>query len=341
MIIDNEIKIKRQNEIDNEQLRKIMALYGHIKYQTDFIKTSHYRELVNEFVTSEIPCTYDYHLKPITTTQIRRKANKIIKEETKGIDIRIPYLPGDSRIIYNYIAQTSDEELENVNRFSNYMKSKMRLIEVTKLPIRWDIDEERSGNFNVLHYEIDDIEFLNSCPIITSGFVMQNENDILSIAHLVHEMTHALTDRNKGIIENILNNEVLTIYMELVAASKLDNKDYLLDLALTDRIQSLKSAVIESLSFNHAGYTEGEGISYVISSLYSFPLFKRYIEGNEKIRNNIRKEINKTLIGDRTLEDTLCVLDITEEEGSHIIKKEIRRRRKWYKKVMIRPQNYI
>ncbi|MBR3898229.1 MAG: hypothetical protein IKJ43_02985 [Bacilli bacterium] len=328
MIIDNEIKIKRQKEMDEHELQIIMTLYGHKESNSKFLNTKEYKELVNEFINSNIPVNYNFNLKPLTTSQIRRKANKIIREETKGIDLRVPYYPGDSRLIYNYIAETGDNDLEDGYALAHYMKSKMRLINVTKLPIRWDIDEERSGNFNVLHYEIEDEEFLKNCPVVTNGFVMTNENDILSSAHLVHEMTHALTDRNKGIIENILNDEVLTIYMELVAASKLDKNNRLLDIAIRDRIESLKAAVLESLSYNHAGYPEGESLSYLISSLSSFPLFERYINSSEKEKAYLRGEINKTLMGNRTLEDTLKYLDITKDEGSHIIKKEIKRRKK-------------
>ena len=167
---------------------------------------------------------------------------------------------------------------------------------------------------------IDDIEFLEKHPIISCGIVLANQNDDLGSAVLVHEMTHSLIDRHKGIIENRLHNEILSIYMELLSANELDKSGKLLNYALLDRLQSLKSNIL-SLNLNSFnGYKDIENQTYTDSALYAFNLFENYITASDKSRKSITKEINKTLSGDRLLEETLEKLDITEEEGSHIIR---------------------
>ena len=57
----------------------------------------------------------------------------------------------------------------------------------------------------------------------------------------VHEMTHALVNRNKGIVKNMLLNEMLPMFMEKVASYDLNNE--LLDKVILNRLLSTKRAL--------------------------------------------------------------------------------------------------
>ena len=155
------------------------------------------------------------------------------------------------------------------------------------------------------------------------GLKMVNQNDDLGSPTLAHEMTHALVNRNKGIIENLKNDEVLSIYMELVVAYELDETGSLLHKMMLSRLQSLKNDMLNSYKDVYNGYLPFT--NYIDSSLYAFSLFEKYKNGSEKVRKAIRKEINKTLLGKRTLEDTLQVMDASQKEGSQIIQDYVKK----------------
>ena len=189
------------------------------------------------------------------------------------------------------------------------------------MPINWVIDTQRNGHSKiVVPCEIYEEEFLRKLPIISTGINMINQNDEIGISVLIHEMTHALTDKNKGIIENYLNHEVLSIYMELI--SSLDFEEEIL---IKQRLQYLKNNIIEKLSNNYNGYINNLNDAYIISSLKAFNLFEKYKNASNNGRDSIQREINKTFSGEQMLEDTLEKLNITEEEGSLNIRNHIKK----------------
>ena len=153
---------------------------------------------------------------------------------------------------------------------------------------------------------------------------MINQNDDFGTTVLVHEMAHALVDRNKGIIRNILHDEVISIYLELVAAYELDPSGQLLEIEIINRLQNLKNNIITTEQQKYNGEIPSSD-NYIDSCLYAFNLFEIYRKSSSKARKSVRNEINKTLSGNRLLEETLEKLNVTEEEGSKIIRKQIKK----------------
>ncbi len=323
MYFDNEEDIIKQNESDKEDLEHEMALYGYTENETTFFDTKNYEKLVIDFIKNRHKYIYNINLPQKTIKSIREAANKVIIDQTGSLNRKVLYLESDQRLIYDFTAQYGEVTKENYDVLLKYIKKKARKREVTTLPIRWVASSSRNGMSTIYSEYIEDIEILKQFPIISSGISMINQNDYLGSTVLVHEMTHALIDRHKGIIKNILHDEVLSIYFELVAAYELDPSGKLLEIAATQRLQNLKGniLVVEQQIFN-GEIPDGE--NYIDSCLYAFNLFEIYKNSSSNARKSIREEINKTLSGSRELEDTLDVLDITEEEGSKIIRNNIK-----------------
>ena len=323
MFFDNEAALKAQNEQDQEDLQSEMALYGYIENNTDFFDTKTYERLIIDLIKNKQKYINNFNLPPRTINFIRNEANNIIIDQTGSLNRKVLYLEEDQRLIYDFTAEYGTITPERYEEVLKYIKKKAKKREVTTLPIRWITSSNRNGMSRIYHEYPEDIEFIKKYPIISTGINMINQNDDLGSTVLVHEMTHALIDRHKGIIKNILHDEILSIYFELVAAYELDPSGNLLEVAITHRLQNLKGNIllVEQQKFN-GEMPEGE--NYIDSCLYAFNLFEIYKNSSSNARKSIREEINKTLSGSRQLEDTLQVLNVTEEEGSDIIRKQIK-----------------
>lgn len=323
MFFDNEEYLKQQNESDKKDLEFEMALYGYTENKTTFFDTKDYERLVIDFIKNKQIYINNFNLSPRTINFIRNEANKIIIDQTGSLNRKVLFLEEDQRLIYDFTAEYGQVTPESQEELLKYIKKRAKKREVTTLPIRWITSSNRNGMSRIYHEYPEDIEFIRKFPIISTGISMINQNDDLGSTVLVHEITHALIDRHKGIIKNILHDEVLSIYFELVAAYELDPSGKLLEIALTQRLQNLKGNIllVEQQKFN-GEMPEGE--NYIDSCLYAFNLFEIYKNSSSNVRKSIREEINKTLSGSRGLEDTLQALDLTEEEGSKIIRTHIK-----------------
>lgn len=323
MFFDNEEEIFQQNESYKENLEGEMALYGYEEKDTSFFDTKYYERLVIDFMRNKHKYINNFHLQPRTISFLRKSANNIIIDQTGSIDRKVLYLENDQRLIYDFTAEHGKITEATQDEFLRYIKKKAKKREVTTLPIKWITSTNRNGSSKIYPECTDDIDFIKKFPIISTGINMINQNDDIGITVLVHEMTHALIDRHKGIIKNILHDEILSIYLELVSAYEIDPTGKLLEITAKYRLLNLKNNIFTS---EHQKFNEliPEGENYIDSCLYAFNLFEIYRNSSTNARNSIKEEINKTLSGERILEDTLQLLDVTEEEGSKIIRGHIK-----------------
>ena len=323
MYFDNEEGLTKTNEQRKQNIEMENARYGYTENGSPFYETSEYTRLMTAFIHNKARYIHNFNLPPRTTDFIRKHANSIIIDQTGSLDRRVLYFPDDERLIYDFNAQYGDITEEKYEDFIKFIKRKARKREVTSLPITWTTDRARSGSSYTYANHPQDIELVKMLPIVSVGIKMINQNDDLGISVLVHEMTHALTERNKGIIQNKSHDEVLTIYLEFVAAYEFDPSGKLLEITMRHRLQELKGDMIY---FDYQRFN-GEiptGDNYIDSSLYAFALFEQYRNASDNSRRALRKEINEVLAGNRTLEETLDILSVTEEEGSHIIRGHIK-----------------
>ena len=325
MAFDNEESIELQNESDYRKHQRTVAFGGYTTNKTRFFKTKEYQSLIIEFVKNNYPMTYNSCLPYRKIKLIKEDANKIILSETEGINTLVPFIKNESKLIYNFIAKYSDITDENIEDYIRYIKNKTKYIDITKVPIKWKHKSYKNGQIIRIDSPTNNLETLKKFPYVVTNIQITNQSDKTTSATIVHEQTHILLDRTKGIVENTLHDETLSIYMELLSAYKLDDTGYLLDIMTLQRLLFLKGNILQSYIDEYNGFRFSEETPYIDSSLYAFALIENYLKSNNKSRKSIRKEINKTLNGERTLESTLSKLDITEEEGSHIIKNKIRK----------------
>ncbi len=318
MFFDNEKKIKEENEKTIREMEKEMALTGCNEFDSTFFYTTEYERLVSTFIKSRKVRIYDFELPSRTTKFIRENANKALIMQTGDIDRTVLYLEDNKRIVYDFEGTYQTKlDKSNIDEFIKFIRKNAIKKDVTKLPISWKTSKERDGAIRSLSIYPDDISVIKKYPIISTGITLTNQQDDLGSVVLVHEMTHALVDRYKGNIRNILHIELLSIYMELVAAYELDSTHQLARIAILSRLQNLKNNIITAYKDTYNGYMPK--MTYIDSTLYAFSLFEKYRNGSDKIREMIRKEINEIFLGNQVLEDVLEKFGVTQKEGSQII----------------------
>lgn len=145
----------------------------------------------------------------------------------------------------------------------------------------------------------------------------------------VHEMYHALLYRHKGSIENILNREFLSIFMELVASYDIDSSGTLLDLNLIYRFINNKWDILNKERNEFSSEKDIESIisrrTYILSTLEALALFSTYNSGSKRLKEEIDRSINQVLMGDGVIEDVINKYEATPEKGFIKAKKHIRR----------------
>lgn len=156
---------------------------------------------------------------------------------------------------------------------------------------------------------VDDNSFLERLPILVSGYNIGSINlSRLGIITHLHEVTHALLERNKGSVRDYYKAEMLSILMEKIAADEIDKTSVLLSKQNIFRYENLKQSIQKSL--------DDDTHKYLLSTLLAEVLFDKYKNGNETYKNHLLAQISKILDGKLVLEDMLINEGITLDNGN-------------------------
>ena len=130
----------------------------------------------------------------------------------------------------------------------------------------------------------------------------------------IHEIAHTQLASKKGIIRDYYNMEVLSIFIELLYAFELDANTFQFD--LVDRINQLlvsyysmylyeNSIDDDSIDDDYDDYDYCSNGQYLLSTLKAFSLFKLYLLGSNKQKNEILRYCQNVFDADQSLEELL------------------------------------
>lgn len=191
-----------------------------------------------------------------------------------------------------------------------------------KILVSEELARKMENVFNKIHLGIEDTKALTK----------------ISACIYAHELTHVLLESKKGSVKKAENNEMLSIFMEKLAALEMDESLELLrsmecirlKFFADDNIESLRQISSVKQKFPNISYSDilkkavVNGISYnallrfsqyLVSTLEAEKLFNIYFNGDESIRNEIIFEIQKAFDGKQTVEDLLDKYNITYENS--------------------------
>lgn len=161
-----------------------------------------------------------------------------------------------------------------------------------------------------------DREILERVPVYMEAiFLGTKEINLLNVGTYAHELTHALLDRHKGVVENYYNDELLSIFMEKLFVDALDTSKNKRVLKISEirRLENLK------IAFNELENSEGESyyshLKYIQSTLYAGILFDKYSRASKEEKDKMIKLIGEILNGRRKVNDLLQEeqIDLSED----------------------------
>lgn len=247
----------------------------------------------------------------ITDTSVNPK--NITKQSRKIITSLFPDLNRDVRIIaineYQQAALRLSYGKMSIEEYLQTLQRKSFRGDAVNVPITFaDTHTCIYGETVKPLSLVDDNSFLERLPILLSGYNIGSINlSRLGIITHLHEVTHALLERNKGSVKDYYKSEMLSILMEKIAADEIDKTSILLSKQNIFRYENLKQSLENSNDDSH---------KYLLSTLLAEVLFNKYKNGNETYKNHLLAQISKILDGKLVLEDMLINEGITLDNGN-------------------------
>ena len=204
---------------DKKELKKRKLICGFKSHDTAFFDSSSYRKL-RETMLDHLPNgdTDKYILDFIPKSEMLKAGRFVIDKHFSEFDLRVPYANGDDMKSQLTAVFGLDPKKEQYNDIIEYINSHIELVRVTDIPVYLNTNSSRNGYVsNAWFYNdvIDEENYFKKLNQYATEIAVEGNCDENSKCIYVHEMSHALINRNKGSIENLLNSEAFTIFMEL------------------------------------------------------------------------------------------------------------------------------
>ena len=136
----------------------------------------------------------------------------------------------------------------------------------------------------------------------------------LSAATLIHEIAHSQQEKNIGYAEDYLNKEIISIFLEKVAALEMDSTGELLRISELTRFNDVLNHYY-SLLFKKSVISNESDVNdllYVKSTFYAEKLFDMYLnERKQKNKDKYFYQIQDVFDGKITVEDLIRNQNIT------------------------------
>lgn len=310
------------------ELKKILKIGGYQTYKTAFFDSDNYKKLRTIFLDNLPHFNIPYPtIHFCSLDKVKQAGTTVIQKHTNGIDIKIPYTFEDdlmSSLIEVFGERPEENKIEDIIAF---IKNNIELKKVTDIPILLNLSEEQNGRtfYASFYSHFQNLKYYELLPNIINEIKLEGASNDFSKGIYVHEMYHALSQRNKGYTNNYLYEEVLPLFMENVTALDLDPK--LLEPYTLKNLLEMKDDIINltSSQFYEENYKNIiEPQKYILSNIMVSALFNVYLHSSNRGQKQINDEINKVLMGTQQLEDVFNKYEITTEKGTNIIKKQVK-----------------
>lgn len=161
----------------------------------------------------------------------------------------------------------------------------------------------------------------NNRKIYFSNIELGNQLTNLSSATLVHEIAHSQLEQNIGYAEDYLNKELITIFLEKVAALELDPTGELLKISEKMRFNDIlnRYLLLHQKKGEINTISDIDNLLYIKSTFYAEKLFDMYInERKQKNRDKYFYDIQEIFDGKTTVEELIRKRNITAAKASDI-----------------------
>ena len=260
----------------------------------------------------------------------------VIDKHFGKLDLRVAYTDGDNMETQLIALFGKKPTVEQYDEIIDYINNTVDLVKVTDIPVYLDVENPTNGyssSTRFYGYDTVEEEFYKKLPNTVREIAIDGDCDDNAKCIYVHEMAHALIDRYKGNIVNLLDDEAFPIFMEKVAARDLDDTDELLHLKNLYRILQVKHNIFdkEILEFREENpYGVLISKKYILSTLKATALFDTYAKGSHRLREEIDGFLGDVITGHGIIEDVFDYYGASPEKGSRIMQKQIKKYSKKY-----------
>lgn len=159
-----------------------------------------------------------------------------------------------------------------------------------------------------------------------SEILLGNETNLLSIPTYVHEIAHAEQEKNIGYADDLLNREIISIFLEKVVADELDKSGKILRLAEQTRFLDLGYRYTLLYNPQISEDDKIDNFMYIKSILVAEKLFDMYKqERKQKNKDKYIDDINLVFDGKIKVEDIVAkrCINIRQCQDLQLIKRHL------------------
>ncbi len=286
--------------------------FGYKKVENPFVNSYEYMEALEMLSDMEFPDINNQKIPKKDKKYVLNMTEQIMKEQfLEGVDTDVPYIAKTRKEIIIGVMEKLNSQYyiteEDLEEFLKLQEELVDQISAFKIPVE-DIPN-RSFDVGIIERGfpcVADEEYLKRVPKSASVVRLGGNYNVLSIGMYGHEIVHLLLEKHRGSVENVLNQEVLSIFMEKAITDQVDttpNKNYFKICELF-RMSNAKEALFDFMSQTDFEQRV-ESLKYLYGSLVAGVLHNKYREGSPEVKLEIKNSIKQLFNGKTTLEKLL------------------------------------
>ena len=204
-----------------------------------------------------------------------------------------------------------------------------------KIPIKYCYKSSFAGTLQTQVLITEQAEFhkeiLPRLNVYFSSILLSKNVTDLTVSCYLHEIMHSQLEKNKGVIGDYYNSEILSIFMELLYAyeNNLENYMRILTIRINHMMLSFNSMYmyqtgqLKTIKYDKTNFIK-DG-KYLISIMKAFNLFYKYINGSTGMKKQMLVGIQSVIDAEKQLEEFLTDYDVdyNSSKESSITKKLI------------------
>lgn len=304
-----------------QQIDFYMTFYGFNNFEKKQLDQKDIQAVIDiaeldmpEYATIELP-------------YIKRRA---FKEKTKAFC--------SSKLLFHNVGVLTDKRLyramrrageQDIDGIAEVYNKAAISVSPFKIPINYNKNNILDGTLRPQLYYLDDfndlLELLPKLNIYYAEVKLPVISTEFGVPGYIHELVHSQIKNQRGIVDYYYDDEVLSIFMELLYAY--EHKELYMPV-LMSRIRCLcgsftnmylyQTGTLDELKdvkpdYNDVDYLAGG--KYVFSILKAFKLLDTYLNGSYGVKKDILIRIQSVFDGARKLSETLEGLDVNYESS--------------------------
>ena len=215
-----------------------------------------------------------------------------------------------------------NRDFSNISNIIRVYNNSAMFMSPFELPVKYKYKELFSGTLVTQTLLTDNLiqsnKILKGLNIYFSEIVLPNISTDISVASYIHEITHSQIESNKGLVEDFNNLEILSVFLELVYASKSNiNTLKIITLNRIEHILLSYGNIVrdEKINGSKEYFDYSTNVKYLKSILKAFNLFDNYLSKDKNYRNYVFNSIQKIFDDKLSVEEFLDKFDITYDNS--------------------------